>query len=31
MSNSTTNVQPWMKPLRTRSIACVADRLGRKP
>jgi hypothetical protein len=31
MSNSATKVLPSMKPLRTRSIACVADRFGRNP
>ena len=31
MSNSATNWQPSMKPVRSSSIACVADRLGRNP
>ena len=31
MSNSTTNWHPTMNPVLSRSIACVADRLGRNP
>ena len=31
MPNSTTNWQPAMNPVLSRSIACTADRLGRNP